>query len=121
MNFSISDIFTDENIRDWETFWLYLGNFIDAFRRSPSYETLASEPELTDKKIGAFTAAAAEQLAYTHGVQIPDWVFLRRYYLDEPFFAGGFKGEYNIFLLRESPLPFKARNIFVSANVLDRC
>ena len=119
--YSIRDIFTKGACPDWETFWYALCNFIDDFKRSPKYGRLAEPPEFIEEKTNAFIAAAVEQLAINHNLPVPQWTFKKMYHLKEPFFPSGLKGEYMIFTLRESPLAFKARNIFVSANILDRC
>ena len=119
--YSMHDIFTKETCPDWETFWYVLSNFLDDFKRNPQYNRLAEAPEFLDEKTNAFLAATAEQLAIKHSLDIPEWTYKKMYHLDEPFFPSGLKGEYMIFVLRESPLAFRARNIFVSANVLDRC
>ena len=119
--YSMHDIFTRETCPDWETFWYVLCNFLDDFKRNPQYERLAKQPEFIEEKTNAFLAAAAEQLAINNALDIPQWTYNKKYRLKEPFFPSGLKGEYMIFALRESPLAFKAKNIFVSANILDRC
>ena len=121
MNNSIHDIFSDKiGLKTWGDFWFLLCGFLDDFKRNPIYSRLEKEPDLNDPHMGSFLAASAEMLAYEYSLPIPDWVFLKKYYLNEPFFPGKFKGDYNIFLLRESPLEFRSRNIFVSSNVLSR-
>jgi len=49
------------------------------------------------------------------------WVFSSKYYLQNPVFLGGLKGEYRILIMLETPLSFKSRNIFIGANTFDRC
>jgi len=110
-----------KNCPSWETFWYVLSNFLDDFKRSPSQKRLEEEPEYINDRTSAFIAAVTEQLAIDYGLCTPDWPYKKKYHLTEPFFPSGLKGDYMIFTLRESPLAFKARNIFVSANVLSRC
>ena len=75
--------------------------------------------EITDKKYAAYIAAMVEELCFRNNLSIPDWVFDKKYSLKEPFFVGGLDS-LKAFLLVESPLSFRRRNIFVSANVLSR-
>jgi len=60
-----------------------------------------------------------EELCFTNDIEIPEWVFDKKYSLKEPFFVGGLES-IKAFLIVESPLPFRRRNIFVSENVLKR-
>jgi hypothetical protein len=53
------------------------------------------------------------------GLPIPPWVEQPQRFLDKPFFAGGLESLKAI-LLAESPLAFRRRQIFVSANALSR-
>lgn len=101
-----------------------LANFIDEFNRS-SIEKKQTMVEkfpfkgITDKKYAAYIAAVVEELCFTNNIDIPDWVFDKKYSLKEPFFVGGLES-LKAFLIVESPLPFRRRNIFVSENVLKR-
>jgi hypothetical protein len=107
-----------ENIR------FLLANFIDEFNRS-SLEQKQKMVEkfpfkgIKDKKYAAYIAAMVEELCFTNNIDIPDWVFDKKYSLKEPFFVGGLESIKAI-LIVESPLPFRRRNIFVSENVLKR-
>jgi hypothetical protein len=67
----------------------------------------------------AYLAAVAEHLALKYGLPIPPWVEQPQRFLDKPFFAGGLESLKAI-LLAESPLAFRRRQIFVSANALSR-
>ena len=121
MNYSLKDIFTAERCPDWTTFWYVLSNFLDDFKNNPQHSRLADEPGNIEAKINSFLAAATEQLSKNYALPIPTWVYKRQFVLAEPFFPSGLKGDYRFFALRESPLAFKARNIFVTENVLERC
>ena len=65
-----------------------------------------------------YTAALVEQAADQKRVPSPAWV-RNIPPLDEPYFAGGLKS-LQPHLLREAPVPFKRRNIFVDAGLGDR-
>ena len=71
------------------------------------------------KKYSAYIAAMVEELCFTNNLDIPEWVFDKKYQLKEPFFVGGLES-LKAFLIVENPLPFRRRNIFVSENVLKR-
>ena len=60
-----------------------------------------------------------EELCYRYGIDVPEWVNDEDYFLSEPYFVGGLES-IKPFLLIESPLSFRIRNIFVSSNVLER-
>ncbi len=101
-----------------------LANFIDEFNQSDinkKIELVKSFPfpKITNKKYAAYISATVEELCYRSNLNIPDWVFKKKYCLKEPFFVGGFES-LKAFLIVESPLPFRRRNIFVSENVLKR-
>lgn len=101
-----------------------LANFIDEFNRSDlerKKEMIKSFPfsEINDIKYSAYVAAMVEELCFRNKIEIPDWVWDKKYRLKEPFFVGGLES-LKAFLIAESPLSFRRRNIFVSANVLQR-
>lgn len=69
--------------------------------------------------LDAFLAAVAHDLANRAGWPAPAWAFGEARYLRRPFFpirAAAFRAT----LLLESPPPFRARNLFVTANALSR-
>jgi len=121
MGYTLKEAFTSTSCPNWKTFWYVLSNFLDDMKRTPSYSRLKDEPTQIEEKIDSFLAATAEQLAKTHNLPIPIWVYKKRFVLAEPFFPSGLKGDYRFFALKESPLAYSARNIFVTSNVLDRC
>jgi hypothetical protein len=101
-----------------------LADFIDEFNRAGmtgKQRMVKRFPfkKIKDKKYAAYIAAAVEELCYRNNMDIPGWVFDRKYRLKEPFFVGGLES-LKAFLIAESPVPFRRRNIFVSENVLKR-
>ena len=105
-----------------EPFDPLLREFLDAFYGGTS-DTMASAIAAAPRNIGpvpdAYLAAVAEHLALRFGLAVPPWVETPERFLIEPFFAGGFESLKAI-LLVESPLAFRRRQIFVSANALSR-
>ena len=53
------------------------------------------------------------------GLTVPPWVDEPHRFLSKPFLAGGLE-DLKAILLVESPLAFRRRQIFVSANALSR-
>lgn len=108
-----------------DNFSFLLGDFLDAFYRRPCLEALLMEPILLANgspdgaMLDAFLAAVAHDLANKQGWDAPSWTFGESRYLRRPFFpirAAAFRAT----LLLESPPPFRARNLFVTANALSR-
>jgi hypothetical protein len=101
-----------------------LADFIDEFNRSdPGKKQKMVEKfpftGITDIKYTAYIAAMVEELCFQNKMDIPEWVWNKQFQLKEPFFVGGLES-LKAFLIAESPLPFRRRNIFVSSNVLQR-
>jgi hypothetical protein len=102
-----------------------LGDFLDAFYRQPSQASLAEEPALLRGRAGdgdivdAYLGAIAERLARQYGFHPPAWAFSEERYLHRPAF-GSRSAALRATLLLESPVEFRSRNIFVTANALDR-
>ncbi len=101
-----------------------LAEFLDKFYSSSNSERVKMVsknpfPEFKDKRIQAYIAATVEELCYRYNLEIPEWVNDKKYFLKEPFFLTEIES-IKPFLLVESPLSFKRRNIFVSSNVLVR-
>lgn len=114
-----------EQVRAGEPLETALGDFLDAFYRHSHVAALRDPPALlTDTHrdgmmVDAFLAAVAEHLARRFGLPIPLWVFERCRYLQKPFFA--LRGpSIRATLLLESPIEFRSRNLFVTANALSR-
>lgn len=106
-------------------FYGELGNLLDDFRdrRSAPEDKLAliaERPEPTGKpEVDAYLAAVAESLCRENALAPPAWTEAPAYYLSRPWFAGELQSLKAI-LLAESPVCFRRRNLFVSANALQR-
>jgi hypothetical protein len=101
-----------------------LANFIDEFNQADVSKKMkmVSEypfPAVKSKKYAAYIAAMVEELCFRNKLMVPKWVLDRKYFLKQPFFVGGLES-LKAFLIVESPLSFRRRKIFVSANVLER-
>ena len=105
-----------------------LGDLLDDFRvRAASADqklSLVSEPPVwvedpSHADCNAYWAAVVETLCREAGVPPPDWTESPRCYLSRPWFAGSMESLKAI-LIAESPVAFRRRNLFVSANALAR-
>lgn len=107
--------------------WM-IGDLLDDFRHRSA--TLAEKEELvrdapviiSDEEhasCNAYLAAVAETLCREVSLPVPLWTESRQYFLHRPWFAGGLE-TLKALLLTESPVPFRRRNLFVSANALSR-
>lgn len=106
-------------------FSFLLGDFLNGFYRHPTLEALEAEPIVLAGQLSggavldAFLAATAHSLANLQSRLGPVWAFGDARYLRRPFFpikAAAFRAT----LLLESSPPFRARNLFVTANALSR-
>jgi len=111
---------------DGDSFDRCLANFLDEFYAAPGAEALADTPALLAPKLGetgrvqdAYLAAAAEELARAHVLQMPGWTAGEARVLHRPWFASPLASLRAVLLL-ESPPSFRARNLFVSENALSR-
>ena len=108
-----------------ESFDFVLRNFLEEFQAQPELGRLIEEPArlagvvADGERHDAFLAATAETLAETHGLDVPAWAWAEGRKLRRPWFALPWPGLRAILLL-ESPAAFRSRNLFVSANALDR-
>lgn len=125
---ALSRLWNDELLRGEEPSMWRLGDLLDDFRQRcatlEEKETLVSEaPVWLDVKkhadINAYLAAVAETLCREVSLQPPVWTESPLCYLHRPWFAGGFE-MLKALLLVESPVSFRRRNLFVSANALSR-
>jgi len=102
-----------------------LGDFLDAFYLRPAIERMAELPSPLSSvvpngdMIDAFLAATAEYLARRYRLSIPLWVFEPCRYLKHPSFPTQ-SASFRVTLLLESPMEFRSRNLFVTANALSR-
>ncbi|MBI3986679.1 MAG: hypothetical protein HY343_07160 [Lentisphaerae bacterium] len=114
-----------EALQTGESFAVALGDFLDAFYRAPSAACLDDEPPAVPATAGdsealdAYLAAVAEHLARQYRLAIPAWVFAPGRRLHRPRF-GSPAAALRATLLLESPPAFRSRNLFVTANALDR-
>ena len=103
-----------------------LANFLDEFYAAPDAKALADSPALLAPgfdKLGrvqdAYLAATAEVLAGAHNFPVPVWTTADARKLHQPWFASPLAALRAVLLL-ESPAAFRARNLFVSENALNR-
>lgn len=105
-----------------------LGDLLDDFRlRCQSSEektALVRDPPLwlgtgARADYNAYLAAVAESLCCEAGLPAPAWTEDPQCFLHRPWFAGGMESLKAV-LLAESPVSFRRRNLFVSANALAR-
>jgi hypothetical protein len=96
--------------------------FLDAWQAMPrdrKSAALQGEPEHLGGIYDAYLGALAEHLALSDSLVVPEWCEHPDYFLRSPFFAGGLESLKAI-LLVESPLAFRRRLIFISADALFR-
>jgi hypothetical protein len=67
----------------------------------------------------AYLAATAEELARGQGFWCPEWTGAAERSLTRPWFASSLAALRAVLIL-ESPVGFRARNLFVSRNALSR-
>jgi len=80
---------------------------------------LMIEPEIMNPIKDAYVAAAAEELARKFDFPEPEWVDNCDRFLKEPYFASDFQS-LKATLIKESPIGFRRRLIFVSGDALYR-
>jgi len=108
------------NSREYTVLWNKIIMFVDDFRLNPQQNFIKTS--LDSLQADALYAGVVEYLAREQQVTIPDWVFDRKYYLDEPWFVSGLKNlHHRIITMIECPGEFKSRNIFLGKNTFDRC
>jgi hypothetical protein len=96
--------------------------FLDAWQSMSAHQrdgALKDEPQRTAPVEDAYLAALAEHLALDERTNVPVWTNDPSRFLKEPFFAGDLESLKAI-LLVESPLAFRRRLIFISADGLSR-
>lgn len=115
-------------IVDQTTFEFSYGTFLDVFRQTRNIELkkeMINLPPVENGSIehhiyAASLAATVEELCKEFSMEIPDWVFLSNYVLEEPYYHGVTMPDYQKFLQENSLPAFKKRNIFVGDNVMSR-
>jgi len=107
---------------------LLLGDLLDDFRQRSStpeekIALVGEAPVWLDAEnhadCNAYLAAVAETLCREASLRPPVWTESPPCFLHRPWFAGGFE-TLKALLLVESPVAFRRRNLFVSANALTR-
>jgi hypothetical protein len=96
--------------------------FLDSWQvldQASKRDAIHDEPDRIGVVEDAYLAALAEHLAQMDGLSVPDWTEQPDRFLKSPFFAGGLQS-LKATLLVESPLAFRRRLIFISANALSR-
>lgn len=112
--------------KDVNNFEIYKGDFLDKFFRSSGEqrkEMITKEPDSFENlppRILPFLAGMVEKLCNDYGLVCPEWVYIDKYFLEEPNFYMDAKGNLRVFLLVDSPVEFKIRNIFTTSNCLSR-
>ncbi len=102
-----------------------LRDFLDRFRESPSLELLSDSPESLEPTLqdgglaDAYIAGVAAYLAHENHWPAPSWAAGTSRALRTPYFAAK-TPKMKALLLQESPLEFRLKHIFVSANALSR-
>ncbi len=102
-----------------------LANFVDHFNHDPDPALVAREPALligtlNDNGLAdAYLAGMAAWLCHQRGLSSPEWAEGNTRALAEPYVAAKTL-KLRALLLQESPVEFRNRNIFVSANALSR-
>jgi hypothetical protein len=123
----ISQLWNDElRLGEEPSFWR-VGDLLDDFRQRCStpeekYALVRDVPvwlDATHADCNAYLAAVAETLCREAFLTPPSWTDASPCFLHRPWFAGGFE-TLKAILLVESPVAFRRRNLFVSANALNR-
>ncbi|MEN8155111.1 MAG: hypothetical protein ABFR75_13925 [Acidobacteriota bacterium] len=108
-------------------FHYYCADLIDRFDYANIEEKLKitgsfpfKDAYVTKNRIrAAYIAGVVEELCRRDNLRIPEWVHDKKYFLKKPFFGGGIEN-LKSFLIVESPVGFRRRNIFVSENSIIR-
>ncbi|WP_207781925.1 hypothetical protein [Phytoactinopolyspora limicola] len=108
----------------WRHAILQLLDVYESRKRHQGVEAAAAlfskEPKPTgDGRVDAAFAALAEHLARRDDWQVPRWALNERRFTDDWWFVTELRGMHP-WSLRESPLSFRRRGIFIAANGLER-
>lgn len=99
--------------------------FLDRFYLEPGAASLIERPRLLRPVLDdegyadAFLGAMAAELARRHRFAVPEWTVKPERHMTDPVFALESRKNWAV-LLQDSPAEFRARRLFVTANVLDR-
>ena len=122
--YSLKNVIND--IANGKEFAICFGDFLDSFYNSNTkikQSAIQDEPNRhieISSYIYAYVASSAHKLANDYNLEVPQWVFDKFYFLEEPYFAMDAKGRLRLLLMYESPAEFKFRNVFEVANTLSR-
>ncbi|MGO9607001.1 MAG: hypothetical protein ACLQAT_27025 [Candidatus Binataceae bacterium] len=101
-----------------------LAEWLDHFYRGAQSERAAMielAPATTGNAVyDAYLAAVVEHLAGLAGLPMPAWTQASSRFLKEPHFPDSVGDLLKPILCEESPAAFRRRNIFVSANAIER-
>ena len=112
-------------------FGIAIREFLDTFKSltDPAAQraAIAACPTLLRGRVpdgamnDAYLAAVAEKLSRDRGLDPPPgWVFAPERFLGDPWFAATDMPGLRPLLLLESPVSFRRRNLFITANALER-
>lgn len=112
-----------ERVRGGEDLRFAVRELLDEFawrgRDDLRVQALAEEPGRVDQHVDAYLGALAEHLARTCGLSIPRWALSETRTLDHMWFPGVARG-FRPTALRESPVAFRRRGIFIARGALSR-
>lgn len=107
---------------------LLFGQFLDDFYHEETsegkYNLIKDEPNFIDNKeiFMCILAGTAHILANIYALDIPKWVFDKKYTLKKVYYALNTKDpKFQEYLRKTTPLEYKSRNLFVGETMLDRC
>lgn len=113
------------NVASRSDFSYAIRNFLDRFKTNPDPALLTDEPALLYPSLedggyaDAFVASTVAYLCQVHNFKAPAWVNAKCRIMPVPHFAAK-TPKMKAILLQESPAAFRVRNLFVSANALNR-
>ena len=112
--------YSQEIIKDGFNSWkIHFMNFVDDFRRTPSYKLVEAPPDTKlDIKLYTLASSIVIYLCREQNIQIPEWARLCPS-LWPPWFVAEIENLKPLALI-ESPGAFRVKNIFVLKNFLDR-
>ncbi len=113
----------NQNDLEWS-----MNQFIDDFKADTHafYEKISLEPnliEITKEETIQVTVLVAltDYLLQINNLFVPSWVRSKLFQLEEPLFVSrSYDDADHIRLLYQTPAPFRARNIFVKREGMDR-
>lgn len=118
-SFSTKDIALKVKRDGFASWKIHFMELVDEFRRTSNINLVEMEPgEDLNSKLKALLASIVNMLCFELKLAIPKWAE-KRYFLDTPWFVSECESLKASAIL-ESPLPFRANNIFVFKNFLTR-